>query len=203
MKRQLRWEWAIGHLFGAPVSVHAAALLMAAITWGFGARGFDELLAGVIAVMALLMAHEVGHAIVARWVRLRVYRMRVLFWHGLCEYETPWRLEQAVAIAWGGVAAQLVVFALVVVLSAGLHAAQIAVPRWLAFAIFMLSGYNLILLVFNLLPMRPFDGAIAWQAIPILFRRAAGVLRAKATVRNELKKKARHLALVRGNEHER
>jgi Zn-dependent protease len=202
MTRQQRWEWTIGHLFGAPVSVHAAAFFMAFIPWGFGARAWTELVVGTIAVMVLLIAHEVGHAIVVRLVRLRVRRIRVLFWHGLCEYETPWRREQAIAIAWGGVAAQLVVFMLAVALREGLRAAQVAVPNWLAFAIVMLSGYNLIVLIFNLLPVRPLDGATAWQGIPMLFRRVVAVLRSWAAQRKQHGKKARHLTLVRSDEHE-
>ena len=89
--------------------------------------------------------------------------------HGRCHFDAPWSRFDHCVIAWGGVIAQ----------------AAIAVPLVLWVAVFgysrfepinavlaILGGYSLVVAAFNLLPVSPLDGAIAWRIIPELVNRA-------------------------------
>src|SRR5690349_17357044 len=57
----------------------------------------------------LMLIHELGHAAVARWRRVRVLEIQLYVVHGLCRHEAPDREIDDIWIAWGGVAAQAVV----------------------------------------------------------------------------------------------
>jgi hypothetical protein len=92
----------------------------------------------------------------------------LFFLHGSCAHEHPDHELDDVLVAWGGVAAQLVV--LVVALGAEMLLAA-ASPSALVLASPLLRvfiGTNVFMIVFNLLPIASFDGAKAWRIVPIL-----------------------------------
>jgi Zn-dependent protease len=127
-----------------------------------------------VAFLFLLVVHELGHAAVARWRNVEVQRIELYFIHGLCAHDEPYHEEDDVLIAWGGVAAQLVV--LVIAFAANLLLAAFAPFAYLAAApLFgVLIQTNLLIMVFNLIPVPPLDGAKAWRGLPLFWERAQG-----------------------------
>ncbi|MEO0325929.1 MAG: metalloprotease [Myxococcota bacterium] len=137
-----------------PVRVHWSAPLAAFILGEFRfAPGFW------LGFFLIFIAHELGHAVLV-WRRgLAVLEMRVTGLGGVCIH-APGSHEDAVIISWGGVLAQLGLYALAqgYVLAAG--------PSTSAFAfelLHALTRWNLIIAALNLIPVEPFDGALAWE----------------------------------------
>jgi len=163
----MRWTWRFGHWRGIPVTLHWTVLL--GLPWFFyQTRSIQATAVAFVAFSFLLMAHEFGHAIVAMWRNVRVVRIQLLFLHGLCTHEEAYYEEDDVLIAWGGVAAQLVVLVLasaasVVVAAASPIAREVMAPL---FRVFIET--NLFIMILNLIPIAPFDGAKAWRALPLL-----------------------------------
>jgi stage IV sporulation protein FB len=167
----MRSSWRVGTLRGIPIEVHWTVLL--GLPWYYYLnRSATATAVAFVAFSVLLLMHELGHAAVARWRDVAVGKIRLLFMHGSCTHEEPYYEEDDVLIAWGGVAAQLVVLALALVarpLVAELSPAAFVLASPL-FAV--LINTNLFMIVFNLLPIAPLDGAKAWRALPLLRERA-------------------------------
>jgi Zn-dependent protease len=132
----------------------------------------EGVLAAVIASLAytfVLLAHEVGHALMARWREVEVYSIRLFVVHGQCEHAVPYYEHDDVWIAWGGVAAQALIigvaWAAQFVLRGhiGWNAWQYIAPLFHA-----LIAANFSTLIVNLVPVAPLDGKTAWRAIPLL-----------------------------------
>jgi len=146
----LRWHWSF------PLGIGVwSGFAFAPLAW--------------IAVVALILLHEAGHAALVRRYRLHVVAVDL---HGLGG-ETHWvgrpGLRQRVALAWGGVLAQAVAFAVVSALVAVFGA-----PRevWLAQVVDVYTTSNLVMMALNLLPLPGFDGEVAWMILPAWRRRA-------------------------------
>ena len=95
---------------------------------------------------------------------------------GITRFEEPYSRYDHCIIAWGGVVAQALVAVLLLVwVQVFGHTRFQAVNAILAiFGFFSLST-----IVLNLLPIRPLDGAIAWDLLPAFFKRSG----ARATKR--------------------
>ena len=119
----------------------------------------------------LMLIHELGHAAVAKWRKVRVLEIQLYIVHGLCRHEEPDREVDDIWIAWGGVAAQAVVLliAWIVRLQLGEYSYLLHFNAWLALDIF--TATNLSLIVLNLIPVPPLDGAKAWRVVPRLWAR--------------------------------
>jgi stage IV sporulation protein FB len=159
--------WQIGKWRDVPISLHWTVLI--GLPWLFyQTRSVVDTLVGFIAFFLLLLAHELGHAAVAHWRHVEVHYIRLLFIHGLCAHDEPYHEEDDIWIAWGGVAAQLAV--LLVAVSASLLLVTFAPGvRLLAAPLFeVLIEINLVILVVNLIPVAPLDGAKGWRALPLL-----------------------------------
>lgn len=126
-------------------------------------------LAAGAAWLGLIFIHECGHMLAAERKGCAVPAIDLYPIHGCCHFDQPWSRYDHCVIAWGGVIAQAVV----------------AVPMILALLLFgysrfepinavmvILGGYSVLTAVYNLLPIRPLDGAIAWGIIPEAIRRA-------------------------------
>jgi Zn-dependent protease len=163
----MRSTWLLADWRGIPIFLHWTVLI--GIPWFLYERRdvFDAALA-FAAFCGLMLVHELGHAAVALWRGVDVFKIQLLLLHGYCEHDQPYYEADDVLIAWGGVAAQAVV----------LFAA------WIADALFAPSAYgatdallgvlieaNLVILVINLIPVPPLDGAKAWRILPLLFVR--------------------------------
>jgi Zn-dependent protease len=161
-----QWYVSLGRWFSVPVLAHWSILLsLPYYVWrNHGLRG------GLIVFCAyalLLLVHELGHAAVCRWRRVPVRGIELLLFHGLCRHAAPRREWDSVLIAWGGVAAQMVVVALTLGLIRGLQWAPLETQWWAIPLARYFIDINLITAAFNLLPIPPLDGAIAWRALPL------------------------------------
>jgi Zn-dependent protease len=157
-------NWSVLVILGLLTYGLAATVLPAAVpgrsTAGYVATGV------VVAALfvACLLAHEVAHALVARYHGVGVRRITLWMLGGVSELEEEARTPGAeAAIAAAGPATSLVLGVVVGLGSSWAGAAgfgDLAVVglRWLA-------GVNVVLAVFNLLPGAPLDGGRVLRAI--------------------------------------
>jgi membrane-associated protease RseP (regulator of RpoE activity) len=125
-----------------------------------------------------MLAHELGHAFVARKCRLPVYSLQLYAIHGLCSYGAPRREGSDVAVAWGGVAAQAVLFIFALLLAKAFSFTG-GIPHLLAPAFDVWVPINMLVAFCNLLPIPPLDGAKAWRFIPLTFSNAMARFKAR------------------------
>lgn len=163
--------WSLGRWGRIPVSMHWTVLI--AFVWLY--LFFWQLLPTVIAsaaFFALLVAHEYGHVLVLRRRKIPIEEIRLYGIHGTTEhgYGTP---RDEALVAWGGVAAQLVILAIAAVVAYGVGLPRDPVVVAVAGPILLVFiNINIVLMIVALLPIGPFDGRAAWSAIPML-RKAA------------------------------
>lgn len=163
----------------ARLHVHASALVVAALLLLAGLGQPSHALVGVACYFGVILLHEIGHAAMARRLGYAAPAIRLSFMHGLCEHDAPGTRRDEALIAWGGVLAQLAV-ALPLLALAALHVFDTAPLGRIVVVAF--GRLSLVLVAFNLLPVRPLDGAKAWPLIPILLRewRSRGVAKKAA-----------------------
>ena len=161
----------------APVFAHWTVLLAFPLGWATEKSLLGALVAQG-AFLVLMLAHELGHAFVARRCRLPVYSLHLYAIHGLCSYGAPRREGSDVAVAWGGVAAQAVLFFVALLLAKGFSLTG-GIPLSLAPAFDVWVPINMLIAFCNLLPIQPLDGAKAWRFIPLTFSGAMVWLKAR------------------------
>lgn len=189
----MRTNWRVGTWGGVPISLHWTVLL--GLPWFYyQTRSVAATAIAFAAFLFLLLVHELGHAAVAVWRHVEVRRIRLFFLHGICEHGEPYYEEDVVLIAWGGVAAQLAV--LVIALGVRVLLTMLAPDTpWAIWAVLaVLINSNLFLMVFNLIPLAPFDGAKAWRVLPLIREWAATTswaarLRKRAAARERARNK--------------
>jgi Zn-dependent protease len=162
----LHSTWRLGAWRGIPISLHWTVLI--GLPWFlYRTRSVTDTAVSFAAFFVLLLAHELGHAAVATWRHVDVHRIELLFLHGFCVHDQPYQEEDDVLIAWGGVATQFVV------LIAALAFDLLLGPRSpythpVTFSLLrVLIDTNLVIMIINLIPVAPLDGAKAWRCIPI------------------------------------
>jgi Zn-dependent protease len=175
----------VARILGFEVRLHLSWVLILALVTALAAERFALVgpgfpagvrwTAGALVALALLasvLAHELGHALVARRVGLPDRPITLFFFGGAGAIETdgrnPW---EEVRIAAAGPAASLAIAA-VLLIGAGVIAAltggSAAMPSVVGEMLLVLGTVNLLLAVLNLLPAFPLDGgrllrAIAWS----------------------------------------
>jgi stage IV sporulation protein FB len=161
----------LGRWNGAPVRAHWTLPLGA---WLFGqgrlAPGFW------LGFVLLLLVHEIGHAVLVRRARCQIISIDVHALGGVCRWQGEATPIQRARIAWGGVLAQTLLFVAVAVV------VELAGDPRSMFARDLVDAFvsaNAVLILLNLIPIGPFDGAEAWKLPRLLI--------------------ARHLARRRGN----
>jgi stage IV sporulation protein FB len=123
---------------------------------------------------ALVLVHEFGHAWMVSRVGCRAISIDAHGMGGECAwYGDPTPFQRA-AIAWGGVLAQALLLVAVIVVDEVL---QIPRSPFVNQARHVLYGTNTMMIVLNLLPLRPLDGAEAWPIVPMLWTRLVARLR--------------------------
>jgi hypothetical protein len=127
-------------------------------------------------LLFVFFVHEMGHAVVVRARRLHVLELRLHGLGGECAYNAAYATRLGrIFIAWGGPLAQVVLFALALLVR---RYAPTTSPATLAI-LDMLTSTNALILALNLLPLPPLDGWTAWQILdprPLYraWKRAAG-----------------------------
>ena len=182
----MTWSFPLGRLFGSQVRVHATFFLLllwiglAAYIDG-GAAAAIENTVFICALFACVVAHEFGHALMARRYGIRTPDITLLPIGGLARLERmPERAGQEIAVALAGPAVNVVIWAVLTLLfgaQARIDAlATIEDPELGLMA--RLAAVNLFLAVFNMIPAFPMDGGRVLRAalsIPLGRVRATAV----------------------------
>jgi Zn-dependent protease len=181
-----------GRIAGIPVGASWSALLIAGlIAWSLAGRllpvqapGLAPAAywlagtAGAVLFLASLLAHEVGHAVVARRAGLRVRGITLWLLGGVAQLEDePANPRDELRVAMVGPAVSLALaagfgLAAAALAVAGGPAVAVAVVAWLAVG-------NAALALFNLLPAAPLDGGRVLRGL--LWRRHGNRVRASVT----------------------
>jgi stage IV sporulation protein FB len=156
--------WQLARWKGVPILMHWSVLL--GLVW-FGLR-YQRLVPALLTFLgffALLLVHELGHAIAARSRNVPVFGIRLYLLHGLCSHAQPHRERDVVFIAWGGVLAQGCVLVLALVTRLILSSAAPLVQFELSPLFNVLITGNLFMIALNLIPVAPLDGHRAWRVL--------------------------------------
>lgn len=182
----------LGRIRGVPVRFHWSVALGALIF-----SGFRFAPAFWLAFPVLVLIHELGHALIAQRLGHRALGIEVTGFGGLCHWDprgaSP--LHHAL-VAWGGVVAQLALFVAAI---AYLLIRPGVFYAWEAQVLHVFTTTNLFIIVLNLLPFPPLDGARAWT----LFRHLRGPGAARLNPMNRLRHWAAERARERRMEQER
>jgi stage IV sporulation protein FB len=137
--------------------IHWTVLVLAVIISGFSFQP------GVwLAVIVIILVHELGHAYAVLKARATVVAIRMNAMGGCCEWAGRATRTGRLAIAWGGVLAQLLLWGITYIVSFSLGPAT---SEFSAQFFHILLGWNLILVAFNLIPLKPLDGYDAWRLL--------------------------------------
>lgn len=169
----MAWSFPMGRLFGIEMRVHATFFLL--LAWlGFaswqqgGASKSVEGILFILAVFACVIAHEFGHALMARRYGIRTIDITLLPIGGLARLERmPEEPRREIAVALAGPAVNLIIAAgLILLLGARFDPnamIEIQNPTFDFFA--RLAGVNLFIALFNLVPAFPMDGGRVLRAL--------------------------------------
>jgi hypothetical protein len=140
-----RWLLNVG-----PLKLHLALFALVPLA-AFGGEW-----AGAAAALGLVvLAHELGHAVLARIFGARITSLTLAPVGGVCRWEGDVSPMQRVAIAWGGALAQAVLFAVTLTALAAFGFPERAFVNGAAMVLALL---NPVLLFVSLLPLEAFDG---------------------------------------------
>jgi Zn-dependent protease len=157
----------VAKIRGVNVYVHWTAILVGAAILLGAFRNPRLTFVVLISYMSVLLIHECGHLVAAQRRRYEVLSIELYPIFGVTRFETPQSRIDRCAIAWGGVIAQAMIGIPLVI--------WIAVVGYSRFeeinaVLAILGVYSLCIAAFNLLPIAPLDGAVAWGLIPALWR---------------------------------
>jgi Zn-dependent protease len=144
----------VGRLAGADLRLHWSVPVGALV---FGSLRFEPVL--WLAFMAVVIVHELGHAVLVRSAGFRVIGIDLTGFGGHCRWRGSANALEHACIAWGGILAQTVLLmgTLAVI---GVWGA--AASRWGTLLQYAFVDINLWIIAMNLLPFQPLDGAKAW-----------------------------------------
>ena len=121
----------------------------------------------LVSYYAVILIHECGHMIAAQRSGCTVFSIELYPIWGITHFTEPYSRFDHCVIVWAGVVAQLIV-ALPLI---GLFEIVGYTRYQPVNAILAILGFLSVLTVpFNLLPVYPLDGSIAWGLLPALFR---------------------------------
>jgi len=169
----MSWSFPIGRLFGSELRVHATFFLLllwigvsAGVTGGAQAALVN--LAFILALFACVVAHEFGHALMARRFGIATPDITLLPIGGMARLERmPEKPGQEIAVALAGPAVNVVIW-LVLVGVFGVQAdagALLEIENPAEGFWGRLAVVNLFLVLFNMLPAFPMDGGRVFRAL--------------------------------------
>ena len=161
----------IGRLRGVDIQVHWLLIVLAlwqlhnyiGLADGDTRRGVIFWLMEFVALFVTILLHVFGHVFAAR--RVGGWAQEIILWPlgGLAYCEAPHRPGPQFAVAAGGPAVNLLIFG--VTLGVFELLPENLVGEALGTLRFTLVHWNLVLLVFNVLPVYPLDGGRMFQAL--------------------------------------
>jgi Zn-dependent protease len=122
----------------------------------------------IAAYFAAVLLHEWGHVVLARRHGCRVFSIELYPFIGITRFEQPRTRLAHGAIAWGGVLFQV---AAAVPILGWIHLVGYTSFEVVNAFLGMFGFLSVMMVVLNLMPIPPLDGAIAWPAVPLLLRR--------------------------------
>lgn len=147
-------SWRLGRVFGFPVEINLSFLLLlaAVLLWRGGIVG----VAYVGVAFGSVLLHELGHALVARRLGVRVSGIELSFFGGAAKMiDMPRTARHEIAIAAAGPAVSLALAGLGLGLGVAFGSYTLAV----------IGTINLIIAGFNLIPALPMDGGRILRAL--------------------------------------
>lgn len=183
-----RNRYRVFRIRGIPVYVHVSLPLGLLIV---SRLSFEP--AAWAGFVVLVLAHELGHAALLRRYRLPVLAITLHMAGGECETTTNMSRWESAVVAWGGIVAQVLLFAFLATLQ--------TLGAWSSAFIgssfyYTLTAMNLGLAVLNLLPIAPLDGREAWGLPWLSVLRLRLYWLARKQARQSRKRKADHLRLL-------
>lgn len=163
----MSWSFPVGRLLGSELRVHATFFLLlgfVAITaWSDGgAQAAWQSTSFVLALFACVVAHEYGHALMARRFGIATPDITLLPMGGMARMtRIPERPLQEIAVALAGPAVNVVIWAGLALFGAATPSNPLAASGFLE----QLAAVNLFLAGFNLLPAFPMDGGRVLRAL--------------------------------------
>ena len=177
----------IGRFGGARIRVHWSTPIGMLVFTGF-LRDPRFAPGAWIGFLLVVLIHELGHAVAVALSRQRVIAVDAYALGGLCHWDGCPSPMQRAMIAWGGVIAQAVL-----ALGTLLTLALLGQPSRV-FTADLANAFldaNLWMILVNLVPVPPLDGAEAWRIVPILAarrrrRREVAAARVRAALATKL-----------------
>jgi len=167
----MSWSFSIGRLLGSELRVHGTFFLLLAYIGGaaYLQAGIDAAvnsLAFVVVLFVCVVAHEYGHALMARRYGIRTPYITLLPIGGLAQLErVPERPGQEIAVSLAGPAVNLVIWGGLLAVGAQGGAEALSSPMASENFLARLAMVNLALALFNLLPAFPMDGGRVLRAL--------------------------------------
>lgn len=139
----------LGKWFGVPVTLHWSWVIMVAILliW----KPIFALV--VVGVFFMVLLHECGHCLAAQYYKLPVKDITLLPFGGAARIQVPWEPIPELVVALAGPAVNFLLIG-PLYLAAQFH--------WFFATMFV---YNIVLLVFNMIPAFPMDGGRVLRSI--------------------------------------
>ncbi|MGP6086041.1 site-2 protease family protein [Antarctobacter jejuensis] len=166
----MTWTFRLGRLLGSELRVHATFFLLlawvGAAAWAEnGAPAALENMAFILALFACVVAHEYGHALMARRYGIKTPDITLLPIGGMARMERmPEKPAQEIAVALAGPAVNVVIWAVLIALGASTQMEALSDPANTADFLGRLAAVNLFLAIFNLIPAFPMDGGRVLRA---------------------------------------
>ncbi|WP_299663414.1 site-2 protease family protein [uncultured Ruegeria sp.] len=202
----MAWSFSLGRLLGSELRVHVTFFLL--LAWvGFAAYSNGGLPAAidnilfVLALFACVVAHEFGHALMARRFGIRTPDITLLPIGGLARLERmPEKPMQEVWVALAGPAVNIAIWAALVVLGAGIQLGSLAQIDSAGTGLLNRLAYvNLLLAAFNMIPAFPMDGGRVFRALLCMKMERAKATRIAATAGQVVAVGLGFLGLTSGN----
>jgi len=131
----------------------------------------------LVAAFLSVLVHELGHAFFVRRCRMHVEQIYIAAFHGVCRYSHSSDTVPPVSIAWGGVLAQALLSALLIVYQQLAPPIVYGTPDYVLFFNFfvgLMLIYNLFMVAINLVPFPGLDGEIIWNHLKHWWRNKFG-----------------------------
>ncbi|WP_299985574.1 site-2 protease family protein [uncultured Ruegeria sp.] len=202
----MAWSFSLGRLLGSELRVHVTFFVL--LAWvGFAAYSNGGLPAAidnilfVLALFACVVAHEFGHALMARRFGIRTPDITLLPIGGLARLERmPEKPMQEVWVALAGPAVNIAIWAAFVVLGAGIQLGSLAQIDSAGTGLLNRLAYvNLLLAAFNMIPAFPMDGGRVFRALLCMKMERAKATRIAATAGQVVAVGLGFLGLTSGN----
>ena len=183
----MAWSFSLGRLLGSELRVHVTFFLL--LAWiGFAAYGTSGWagalvnIAFVLALFACVVAHEFGHALMARRYGIRTPDITLLPIGGLARLERmPEKPGQEIAVALAGPAVNVAIWAVLTAFGAKTSLALTDLDQTTTGFLQRLAVVNLFLALFNMIPAFPMDGGRVLRALLCLRMDRVAATRAAAT----------------------